>query len=91
MRAVARGHRDAARARSSIPITAHRRDHRRSGCTRPADGAGGAAQLYARLCRHRQAWHIGTLYHRDTHLPPLLRKLCAPRAISSSATTSPMR
>ena len=44
--------------------------------------------VYAGIAR---PWHIGTLYHRDTHLPPLLLNCCAPRATSSSATTSPMR
>ena len=28
--------------------------------------------VYAGIAR---PWHIGTLYHRDTHLPPLLLKL----------------
>ena len=44
--------------------------------------------VYAGIAR---PWHIGTLYQRDTDLPPLLLKRCAPRAISWSATTSPMR
>ena len=44
--------------------------------------------VYAGVAR---PWHIGTLYQRDTRLPPLLLKLCAASPISWSATTSPMR
>ena len=44
--------------------------------------------VYAGIAR---PWHIGTLYQRDKVLPPLLLKRCAPKAIWSSATTSPMR
>ena len=45
--------------------------------------------VYAGIAR---PWHVGTLYHRDTRLPPLLLKLLA-RAKPSwwSATMSPMR
>jgi len=36
-------------------------------------------------------WHIGTLYHRDTRLPPLLLKLLRAESDWWSATMSPMR
>ena len=45
--------------------------------------------VYAGVAR---PWHVATLYHRDTRLPPLLLKLLARRRpIWWSATTSPMR
>ena len=45
--------------------------------------------VYAGIAR---PWHIGTLYHRDTRLPPLLLKAVArAKPISWSATTNPMR
>ena len=44
--------------------------------------------VYAGVAR---PWHIGALYNRDTVLPQLLLKHFRARAISSSATTSPMR
>ena len=62
--------------RSSIPIT--------GASTRSSTSAASAGMptvlvslhsftpVYAGIAR---PWHIGTLYHRDTHLPPLLLKL----------------
>ena len=73
---VARGDRGAARRRSSIPTTARIAEiidaRQREGLPTVLVSLHSFTPVYAGIAR---PWHIGTLYHRDTHLPPLLLKL----------------
>ena len=71
----ARGGRGAAQIDFRSVSSAHCRSDRSAVARGRPDGAGVAAQLHAGLCRRRRPWHIGTLYHRDTKLPPLLLRL----------------